>query len=174
MAVVTTKSAAVTNADAATQTNNSQKIAGGRLREDVGTLEAVSGDSIGSVYRLARIKSGSRISRVLLTCDAITTCAGDIGVYDVTSVNSGAVIDADFFASARSLAVAIDHADVTHEADPADAGAGYGFADVEKPLWQALGLTADPNKLYDIALTLTAAAGSAGTVSLKVQYVDGN
>ena len=76
--------------------------------------------------------------------------------------------------TAQSLAAALVHTDVTHEADPADAGAGYGNADVEKPLWQALGLTADPNKLYDIAVTLTAAAGSAGTVSLKVQYVDGN
>lgn len=174
MAVVTTKSTAVTNADAASQTNNSQKIAGGRLREDVGTLEAVSGDSIGSVYRLARVKSGSRISQVLLSCDAITTCAGDVGIYDIPAVNSGAVVDADFFASAQSLASALVNTDVTHEADAADAGAGFGLADVEKPLWQALGLAADPNKLYDIAVTLTAAAGSAGTVAMKVRYVDGN
>lgn len=174
MAVVTTKATAVTNADATTQTNNSQKIQGGRLRENVGTLEAVSGDSIGSIYRLARVSSGDRISRILLSCDAITTCAGDVGVYDVTNVNAGAVIDVDFFASAQSLATALVHQDVTHEADAADAGAGFGLADVEKPLWQALGLTADPGKQYDIAVTLTAAAGSAGTVAMKVQYVNGN
>lgn len=174
MAVVTTRSTAVTNADAATQTNNSQKIAGGRLRESVGTIEAVSGDSIASVYRLARVGSGVRISQIMLSCDAITTCAGDVGVYDVAAVNSGAVVDADFFASAQSLATALVNTDVTHEADAADAGAGFGLADVEKPLWQALGLSADPNKLYDIAVTLTAAAGSAGTVSMKVRYVDGN
>lgn len=174
MAVVTRNATAVTNADAASQTNNSQKIAGGRLREDVGTIEAVSGDSISSVYRLARVKSGARISQVLLSCDAISSCAGDIGIYDITSVNSGAVVDADFFASAQSLASALVNADVTHEADAADAGAGFGHADVEKPLWQALGLTSDPGKLYDIAVTLTAAAGAAGTVSMKVRYVDGN
>lgn len=168
MAVVTTKSTAVTNADAASQTNNSQKIAGGRLREDVGTLEAVSGDSIGSIYRLARVKSGYRISQVLLSCDAITTCAGDVGIYDIASVNSGAVVDADFFASAQSLATALVNTDVTHESGV------FGVEDVEQPLWQALGLSADPNKLYDIAVTLTAAAGSAGTVSMKVRYVDGN
>ena len=168
MAVVTTKSTAVTHADAASQTNNSQKIAGGRLREDVGTLEAVSGDSIGSIYRLARVKSGSRISQVLLSCDAITTCAGDVGIYDIASVNSGAVVDADFFASAQSLATALVNTDVTHESGV------FGVEDVEQPLWQALGLSADPNKLYDIAVTLTAAAGSAGTMSMKVRYVDGN
>lgn len=174
MAVVTTKSTAVTAGDAASQTLTAQKVHGGRLRESIGVIEAVSGDSIASIYRLVRVDSGDRIDRVLLSCDAITTCAGDIGVYDITSVNAGAVIDVDFFASAQSLATALVHTDVTHEADPADAGAGYGLADVEKPLWQALGLASDPGKQYDIAVTLTAAAGSAGTIGLKVIYCDGN
>lgn len=173
MAVVNTKSTAVTNADAATQTNISLKIAGGRLRESVGTVEAVNGDSIGSTFRLARIRSNDRVSRVMLSCDAITTCAGDVGIYDIAA-NGGAVVDADFFASAQSLASALVNADVTHEADAADAGAGFGLADVEKPLWQALGLAADPYKLYDIAVTLTAAAASNGTIAMKVQYVNGN
>lgn len=173
MAVVNTKSTAVTNADAATQTNISLKIAGGRLRESVGTVEAVNGDSIGSTFRLARIRSNDRVSRVMLSCDAITTCAGDVGIYDIAA-NGGAVVDADFFASAQSLAAALVNQDVTHEADAADAGAGFGHADVEKPLWQALGLAADPYKLYDIAVTLTAAAASNGTIAMKVQYVNGN
>lgn len=173
MAVVNTKSTAVTNADAATQTNLSLKIAGGRLRESVGTVEAVNGDSIGSTFRLARIRSNDRVSRVMLSCDAISSCAGDVGIYDIAA-NGGAVVDADFFASAQSLASALVNADVTHEADAADAGAGFGHADVEKSLWQALGLTSDPGKLYDIAVTLTAAAASNGTIAMKVQYVNGN
>lgn len=172
MAVVNTKASAITAADAGTAVK--KNLTAGVLKECAGTLEAVSGDSIASVFRLARVPSNARISRVLLSCDAITTCAGDVGVYDVAAVNSGAVIDADFFASAQSLATALANTDVTHEADAADAGAGFGLADIEKPLWQALGLSADPGKFYDIAVTLTAAAGSAGTVALKVQYVDGN
>lgn len=174
MAVVNTKATAVANGDASSQTINTTKIDGGRLRERVGVAEAANGDSIASTFRLARVKSGDRISRVLLSCDAITTCAGDVGIYDIASVNAGAVVDADFFASAQSLASALVNQDVTHEADAADAGAGFGLADVEKPLWQALGLAADPGKQYDIVVTLTAAAGSAGTIGLKVQYVDGN
>lgn len=174
MPVVTTKSTACTAGDAFPQTNTQQKIHGGRLRESLGVVEAASGDSIASQYRMVRIGSGDRISRVLLSCDAITTCAADVGIYDIPSVNAGAVVDADFFASAQSLATALVNQDVTHEADAADAGAGFGLADVEKPLWQALGLAADPGKQYDIVVTLTAAAASAGTVALKVQYVDGN
>jgi hypothetical protein len=166
MAVVTTKSAAITLFDASQQTLVSTKILGGRMREAVGTLEAVSGDSIASVYRLCRVPSRARISRVLLSCDAITTCAGDVGVYDTAANNSGAVVDADLFASAQSLATALANTDVTHESGV------FGVEDVEQPLWQALGLTADPQKFYDIAVTLTAAAGSAGTVSLKAQWTD--
>lgn len=166
MAVVNTKASAVTAADAGTAVK--KNLTAGVLKECAGTLEAVSGDSIASVFRLARVPSNARISRVLLSCDAITTCAGDVGIYDVAAVNSGAVIDADFFASAQSLATALANTDVTHESGV------FGVEDIEQPLWQALGLSADPGKQYDIAVTLTAAAGSAGTVSLKVQYVDGN
>jgi hypothetical protein len=164
MAVVTTKGTAITNADAGTGTLTNAAVLGAVVKEAVGTLEAVSGDSIASVYRLCRVPSNARISRVLLSCDAITTCAGDVGVYK-TAADGGAVVDADLFASAQSLASALANSDVTHES------AVFGVEDVEQPLWQSLGLSADPGLLYDIAVTLTAAAGSAGTVSLKVQYV---
>ncbi len=172
MAVVNTKAASITSSDAGQAVKKT--LNGGILKESVGTLEVANGDSIASTLRLCRIASNDRISRVLLSCDAITSAAADVGIYDIASVNSGAVVDADFFASAQSIASALVHQDVTHEADAADAGAGYGLADVEKPLWQALGLTSDPGKLYDVVATLTAAATAAGTVSLKVQYVDGN
>lgn len=172
MAVVNTKASAVTAADAGTIVK--KNLTSGILKETVGVAELANGDSIGSTIRLCRVPSNARISRVLVSCDAITSGAADVGVYDVASINSGAVIDADFFASAQSIASALVHTDITHEADAADAGAGYGLADVEKPLWQALGLSADPGKLYDIVATLTAATTAAGTLSLKVQYVDGN
>lgn len=172
MAVVNTKASAVTNADATNPTtNNSLRLSGGKCKRHVGIIEAVNGDSIGSVYRIARVHTSWSIDAVRISCDAITTCAADVGVYDVAS-NGGAVIDADFFASAQSLAAALVHQDVTHEADAADAGAGYGLADTEKTLGTALGLTAD--KWVDIALTLTAAAGSAGTIVGKVYAVDNN
>lgn len=174
MAVVTTKSTAVTNSDALPQTLSPQRIDGGRIRERVGVIEAGAADSIGSVYRLMRINSVDRVSRLLLSCDAITTAVGDIGIYDISSVNAGAVVDVDFFASAQALTSALVNQDVTHEADAADAGAGFGLADVEKPLWQALGLASDPGKQYDVAVTLTAAATGAGTVVLRLQYIDGN
>ena len=167
MAVVNTKATAITNADASTQTNSSMRISGGSVKESLGTVEAANGDSIASVYRFARVKSGDRVSRVLLSSDAITSAAGDIGLYD-TAANGAAAVDADFFGSAVSLASAQVNTDVTHESGV------FGVEDVEQPLWQALGLSADPGKLYDVAVTLTAAAAAAGTISLKVQFIGGN
>jgi len=168
MAVVAVKSTGITNADA--KVLNNARVFRGVLEEAVGTVEVANGDSIASVYRFCRVPSNARISRVLLSCDAITSGAGDVGVYK-TARDGGAVVDVDFFGSAVSIASALSHSDITHEADPADAGAGWGQADVEKPLWQALGLTADPYIEYDIAVTLTAAAAAAGTMSMKVQFV---
>lgn len=167
MAVVAVKSTAITNADA--KVLNNSRIFRTEVYEAVGTVEAANGDSIASIYRFCRVPSNARISRVLLSCDAITSGAGDVGVYK-TARDGGAVVDVDFFGSAVSIASALVNSDVTHEADPADSGAGYGKADVEKPLWQALGLTADPYLEYDIAITLTAAAAAAGTMNLTVQF----
>lgn len=166
MAVVNTKAAAVTAADTSPQSLVSPKLLGAPLREAVGVVAVANGDSIGSTLRAVRVPSRARISQVLLNCTAITSGAADIGVYE-TAANGGAAVDADFFASAQSIATAIvTNTDVTHEAGV------YLQADTEKPLWQALALTADPNRFYDIVLTLTAAAAAAGSVSLKVRYAD--
>lgn len=170
MAVVTLKASQVTNADATTQTLNNSKVCNGRIKEIADTIELTSGDSIASIYRMARVHSSWRLTELLLQCDAITTCSGDIGLYD-TAANGGAVVDVDCFASAQSLATAI----IPGTNVMGEAGAVFGdIANVRKSIWEVLGLSSDPNKFYDIAVTLTAAAGSAGTVSTKARYVDGN
>ena len=164
MAVVTTKASAISDRDSDPRALANSRLSKGQIFEGIGTLEAVSGDSIGSTYLFAQIPSNARISQVLLSSDAITTCAGDVGIYKSTD-DGGTVVDADFFASAASLASAQANVDVTHESGV------YGIDAVEKPLWQALGLTSDPGILYDLVVTLTAAAGSAGTISMAVRYV---
>lgn len=166
MAVVTTKSGAITNRDASPQVKNNPHLEGARLKCAVGTLESVSGDSIGSKYIMCSVPSNARVNQVLLYSDDIgTTTIADIGLYRTTA-DGGAVVDADFFASAVSLKDgALNAVDVTHEAGV------YDIDDVEKPLWSGLGLSADPGVMYDVVLTLTAASDAAGTVSLKVMYV---
>lgn len=167
MAVVNTKSTAVTNADSSTFTLSSKKIASGKLRESAGVVAVANGDSIGSVLRFARVHSSWRVTDVLLGCTAVTSAAGDIGLYDIAAAG-GAVVDADFFASAVSIATAI----TTYTQQVMESAADPALvANVEKSLWELLGLSADPGKFYDVAMTLTAAATAAGYVALKVRTV---
>lgn len=165
MAVVEVKSGPITNRDATPRVKNDQ-LEGGRLLECAGTVEVTTGNSSLSTYRMFQIPSNARVSQMLVYSDDMgTATAGDIGIYDTTD-NAGAVVDADFFASALSLnGGALSGSDVTHESGV------YGVEDLEKPLWEALGLSADPHKMYDVVLTLTADSDAGGTFSLLGRYV---
>lgn len=166
MAVVTVKSAAITNRDASPPVINNGRVERGGLKSSIGLCAFASGDSIGSKAILASIPSSAFVRDVVIECDAITTCAADVGVYRNT-VDGGAVVDADFFASAQSLASALKRTSIIDES-------GVNTkANQQLPLWQAVGLTSDPQTTLDIVATLTAAAGSAGSISADVIYVDG-
>lgn len=165
-------SAALTARDAApSQTNSnaaSTKVADGRVKESVGVVAVATTDAIADVLRLITVHSSWRVSSLLLSCTALTAAAGDVGLYDLPTVNAGAVVDADLFASAQSLAAALADTDVARES-------GTLTVDkLEQPVWKLLGLTADPGKWYDVAITLTAAATAAGYVALKGRFIDGN
>jgi hypothetical protein len=144
---------------------NDGRIEKGALRSSIGYVAAVSGDSIGSKYILAAVPSSAMVRKVLLSCAAITTCAGDVGVYRNTK-DGGAVVSAALFGSAVSLASALTNSDVTNESTT------YSIDKMSQPLWQAAGLSSDPGGTLDIAVTLTAAAGSGGNVGLAVEYCD--
>lgn len=165
MAVVTTKSGPITNRDADPQVKVGSNVMQGMAREAVGTIETANGDSIASKYILCEIPSNARVSQLLVYSDDIgATTIADIGLYRNTR-DGGVVVDADFFASALSLKDgALNGVDVTHES------AVFGLEDMEKPIWEALGLSKDPNLVYDIVATLTAAADAIGSLGVKARY----
>lgn len=163
MAVVTVSAAPVANADAKPIVRNSAKVAEGEILGSVGSVAVANGDSIASIYRMVRIKSGCRMNSLQLVCDAITGAAADIGLYQ-TPGRGGAVVDADFFTAAQSLATATQGIQVAH-------GNILKAGNIGLRVWEALGLSADPGIEYDIALTLTAAATAAGNAALKADFV---
>ena len=170
MAVVNLKTAQITNRDAVPIVHMPASLAESVMRGAVGTIELASGDSIASTYRFFQIPSNAIVYSLQIYCDAITSGAGDVGIYQ-TPQNGGAVVDVDYFASAQSIATAITTGtEICHEADATDAGVGFGLADMEKALWLGLQLTADPVREYDVVLTLTAATTAAGTVGLRCRY----
>ena len=91
--------------------------------------------------------------------------AVDVGLY---LSEGGAVVDVDFFASAiTQLQAAAGYTDVTYESAVVD------LPNRGKRLWEQLALTVDPEVEYDVALTVTTAAGTfqAGDILMKVRYV---
>lgn len=168
MATVSISSTLITNRDASPRVISNSRISKGMLCCAAGTLETTAADDIGSKYKLVSIPSNARVQSVILACDSMGTAgAADIGIYQTTD-NGGAVVDVDFFASAQSLTTLLPNTDVTFEAN---AAGGYDKAKIEMPLWQALGLTADSKRDYDVVATLTTAIISEGTLSLQVNYV---
>ena len=133
----------------------------------VGSVEVSTATDTADEIRFVRVKSNAVIKQVLLSCDAVATGGAiDIGVYQ-TDDNGSAVVDADHFASATVVTTALVDSNVAHESGV------YGIEDKNKPLWEALGLSADPQISYDIVGTVTTDMGGAGTVMLEVTYVDG-
>jgi len=169
MAIVFTKSAALTQMDTAGAQPPSSRLHG-TVRCAMGTVAIANGDSIASILRVARVPSHARVGRIYLKITGtITSAAGDIGVYrtSTSTTSAGAVVDVDLFASAQALSTALPAwTDVTNES------ASITALVAEMPLWQAAGMTADPGDHLEICITLTAAAGAAGTVAMEVVYVD--
>jgi hypothetical protein len=165
MAVVAVKSTLVTNADALPAVLNSPRVDGGFERLEVATAAITSGDNTGSTYRMFRVPSNAVMTDLrIYSPDIGTTTISDIGLYR-TAKDGGAVVDADFFASALSLKDgALNGTDVLHES------AVFSIANSGKELWEALALTSDPSVFYDVALTLTADADATGTVKLIGRY----
>ena len=163
MAVVAVKSTLITNADATPVVFNSPRVDGGPERVAVATAAITSGDDIASTYRMFRVPSNAVMTDLkIYSPDIGTTTIADIGLY---AADGGAVVDADFFASAVSLKDgALNGTDVLHEA------AVFTIANSGKELWSALALTSDPGVFYDVTLTLTAAADATGTVKLLGRY----
>ena len=165
MAVVAVKSTLITNADATPVVLNNPRVDGGFERIEVATAAITDTDSIASTYRMFRVPSNAVMTDLrIYSPDIGTTTISDIGLYR-TAKDGGAVVDADFFASALSLKDgALNGVDVLHEA------AVFTIANSGKELWDALALTSDPGVFYDVAFTLTAAADAAGTVKLIGRY----
>ena len=164
MAVENRKSNAISNAEAEPSVANNPTLEKGLLREHVGTVEVAAADDDTSVYRLVRVPSNARISKIEVANDAITDGTDyDIGVYQ-TAANGGAVVDADLFASAVDISSALAFTDYTYEAAATD------IANVEQPLWQRLGLSSDPSVFYDLALTGNTVGSAAGTISMRAKY----
>jgi len=167
MAVVNRTSNLITNNNATPRVaNNANAGQNADLKETVGLVTPAADDSATSVQRYVRVPSNARVSELKITCaQASTAGALDVGVHETTE-NGGAAVDADFFATAQSLsAAALNDADILNESTT------NTLAKQVQPLWQALGLSADPRRDYDITATIsTTFNGGPTAIKLRCRY----
>lgn len=133
----------------------------------VGIIEVSTATDADDELRFVRIKSNAVVKSVKVSSDAaITSGAINLGLYR-TDDDGGAVVDADLFASALAVGGGLTLSESAHESGV------YGIEDRNKPLWEALGLSADPQIWYDVTGVVTTEMGAAGTLCVEVEYVDG-
>lgn len=173
MAVVTVKSASITDQDASPRVAvQSGKGAGYRAVEIDDFATVAAGDSSTSKYLLFRVPSTIRVKDLWIEWAALGgAAAADFGLYyasrkeDVGAGSvAGAVLDADFFASAVSLVAAGGPTNITNESGV------YTTALRDNPLWEAAGLATDPGGKFDIVATLTADAVTGGRIYAKLGF----
>jgi hypothetical protein len=164
MGVVNTKSTAITNADASSRVPNSPYIERGLLQSSVAKVNIAAADSNTSTYRLMRLSSSMRLHSLKLLFDAITGGTSfKLGLYD-TAANGGAAVSSALFGNAIDLSGGnVQGQEVLNQ--------NNSIANMEKRIWELLGLSADSFKDYDLVLTATTIGTSGGNVAALATYV---
>ncbi len=167
MAVITdVHSAAIEAANSSPPTLVSPGTFGGVIHRQTQRVAIVDNESIGSIKRFFRVKSTDTVLSIrYLTSETLTALAADVGLYR-TEMDGGAVVDADAYASAVSLATASigEGVSIGHEARGVDV--------IGQPVWDDIASQTTDTKLeYDIAITITTAVTDPGTLTLILDYI---
>lgn len=175
MATEALKSTHITNLDASPMVQNTAGAQGPFVEKAVDAyITTTTGVTVGSTYRMLRLATKCYLKSLIVAGEAMTQGPFDIGAYysdgttDGTPVaNQGLVIDADRWGSAVSFAAAVQPTDIITES---------GVCTVDKlfmPLWQMVGLSADPGGFIDVVFTSTNTITAGGKMYVRASYADG-
>lgn len=167
MGAVTVKSTAIGNADQLyPRVPSPPYLSKGSIFCAAGTLEVGVADSAGSLYRFVRLPSSARIHNMEIFSDAIAGfTSAKVGLYapQDTSGNAGGLVSDALFGAAIDLSVA--------QTEPYDViFNNLGIENMEKRIWELLGLTADPMVSYDVTVKSVTQSGGAGTLSMRLEF----
>lgn len=169
MAVVTIKSTAITNRDSLPVVLSNDYLVKGDVYETVGMANVGATDNALSKYIMCSIPSGAKIVSVKTWSDAIlgAATAPTLDLWD-TTLNGGLVVKAGFFLAPVYSAATQAGTDLTHTISAANTN---NVSQGEKRVWEILGLTADPLKMYDVVLASTVNNATTGAnVIISVMY----
>ena len=149
----------VANFEASPQVANNSAELHGVLRTANGTVELAAGDSDNDdIVMLAPIPSNASVTSLFIGSDTLGgSCTFNVGIY----TTDGTVKDEDVFATAVADAAAMT--DVRFEAANIDTAG--------QKMYELAGDSTDPGGYYYIAATMSAAGGTAGTMSWNITYV---
>lgn len=138
------------------------------LLVSIGSVEAAAAQAANDVLRFFRISSSERLVDLLLQNDTAAT-AGNIHIgLHRTTADGGAVVDADFFATAVAITTGrVVPTSILFEAT------GANIDKWHKRIWELLGLTTDPMIVYDLTATVSTLfnAGAAMTIAIEAHTV---
>lgn len=177
MAVDHVKSTFITNNDASPAVANTAGEGGpSMLQHTEGSAVAVAASSVDATYQLIRLPSDCKLKSLIFESAAQGAGAFDIGAYYATdgvigkpnALLAANAISQAFFAAAISCASAVVRTDILNSAG------NYTIDKRTQPLWQALGLTADPGGNIDIVATVKTTAVTTGTgrLGLSASFTD--
>lgn len=175
MATEALKSTQITNLDASPMVQNTAGAQGPFVAKmSDAFITTTSGVTVGSTYRMVRLPWTAYVKSVIVEGAAMTQGPFDIGIYysDSTtdgtpSASIGVVVDADFFGSAVSFASAVNPTDIINESGQCTLNERF------MPLWQAVGLTANPGGFGDVVFTSTDTITTGARMGVRVTYADG-
>lgn len=135
------------------------------------TFEVAAADSDLSVYRLFKALSpDTRIIDIKINSDAITSGTDwDLGFYEVSAAGqTGAVVDKD------ALLDGLDLSSATVAGAEVSAFTAPNILNLVDPIYLLAGDTATTKKpAYDIALTANTVGSAAGTITVRIIFVQG-
>lgn len=171
------KSTLVTNRDATPKVLTDAFLSGGILEETQGSVKTGASDAAASTYRLVQVPSNAKVSQIYWQADALGSgCILDVAVWYPTLVPQGGanflaasvastLVSSSIFATALAgSGSAVPLTEITNQST------NYLVPLQETPLWNVLGLTADPEIDFDMGFSLRGATASAGYAGLKVRY----
>lgn len=173
MSVDHVKASAITNLDAKPPVRATEgEGAPGYAIINEGYATAVASSSADATYQLVRVPSNAKLKKLVFESEAQGAGKFDIGVYYATdgsklgaaiALLAADAIDQDFFATIIDCASAVVRTDILNES-------GTNTLDKRsQPLWQMIGLSADPRCNLDIVATVKTTAVTTGTGKFGVQ-----
>jgi hypothetical protein len=179
MSVFNIKSTQIANRDATPKVLTDSIVAKGTIRESLGVEK--TGNAImdvASVMRLCSVPSRARLSSLDYMGQSLGTSVLDIAAWYPTNVPQGG----GNFLAASVGGTLISSSAFAANINIVDASLawtdGMGLPSVlsipkrSQPLWQMLGLTADPEIDIDLGFTVRTATSIQGYVGLRARFVD--